>query len=160
MNCKCGKLIHPKRVEMGYRVCVECSTEQPWSAVQVVYHKTGNTIEVVKDPEVAALATAMSQRTGFGVMKGLTGNHRKLPKAAKDNKPKKQIDEALPAKIISRKPIQTEWYAVGEEAVAILENSGIADAILHLESALEKKRIIRYDMKRLVPIIEELAKTM
>ena len=159
MNCKCGNLIPAKRVEMGYRVCVNCSTEQAWSAVHVVYHKTGNTIEVVKDPEVAALATAMSQRTGFGVMKGLTGNHRKSHKKINLHKAAKPVEEVRD-KIISRKPIQTDWYAVGEEAVGILETAGIDAAIQHLEAALENKRIIRYDMKRLVPIIEELAKTM
>jgi len=160
MICKCGIKIHPKRIEMGYRVCVDCSTESAWSAVQVVYHKTGNTIEVVKDPEVAALATAMSQRTGFGVMKGLTGNHRKTRLAANTPKRKEIQQSVVSDKIISRKPIQTDWYAVGEEAVSVLETAGIESALAYLEKALEEKRIIRFDMKRLVPIIEELAKTM
>ena len=158
-KCKCGTDIHPRRIELGYSTCVECSTEKKWGVVSITYHKTGNTVEVVKDPEVAAAAYAMSQRTGFGVMKGLTGNHRKTTIA---KEPNTQIlpDKPLTDKIVSRRPIITEWETVGEEAVNIMESSGIEPAMKHLELALEQKRIIRYDMKRLVPILEMMAKTL
>ena len=157
MKCKCGTGIHPRRVELGYNTCVECSTEKKWGVVQIVYHKTGNTVEVVKDPEVAAQAYAMSQRKGFGVMKGLTGSHRKHT-TAKEPNTTILPDKPLTDRIISRKPMYTEWETVGEEALTILEKNGLSLALQHLETALESKRIIRYDMKRLVPILEEMAK--
>ena len=51
-----------KRVELGYSICVECSTEKRFGAVPVTNHKTGNTIEVIKDPvEGEELATTLDK---------------------------------------------------------------------------------------------------
>jgi hypothetical protein len=155
MNCKCGQHIPDKRCDLGYKTCVECSTERKWGVVPITYHKTGNTVEIVKDPDVADIMNAMSQRTGFGVMKGLTGSHRKT--VHKDPPKVKALpDKPLVDKILSRRKIESDWYAVGEEATKIAENSGIDKAIQHIENAHAEKRIFKCDVEKLIQIINFL----
>ena len=47
MYCKCGNEVHPVRLELGYKTCVEHSTTQTYSYVPIIEHKTGNTIQIV-----------------------------------------------------------------------------------------------------------------
>lgn len=152
MKCTCGTSIHPKRAELGYKTCVDCSTERKWGVVPITYHKTGNTVEIVKDPDLAEEMNAMAQRKGFGVMKGLTGSHRKVNnKVAPERKRLKSMP--IPDKIVSKRKVETDWYRVGEEAAKIAETSGIDKAIQHIHRAHSEKRIFRCDVERLTQII-------
>lgn len=45
--CRCGNAIPPKRSELGFTKCVECSEVQQYSYVPIIAHKTGNTIQIV-----------------------------------------------------------------------------------------------------------------
>ena len=48
MNCiKCKEEIHAARLKVlpKTKVCVNCSTAEAVSCVDVIYHKTGNTIQ-------------------------------------------------------------------------------------------------------------------
>ena len=74
MKCKtCRETIPEARLRILPKAvtCVKCSTEERWSAVPIIHHKTGNTIEVVKDREVAEEFHRLSARAGFGTMRGL-----------------------------------------------------------------------------------------
>ena len=51
--------------------CVTCSTESKWSGVHVIHHKTGNEVEVIKNPQTAAEFHKLSTRAGFGTTRGL-----------------------------------------------------------------------------------------
>jgi hypothetical protein len=155
MNCKCGTIIHPKRIELGYKTCVDCSTERRWGVVAITYHKTGNTVEIVKDPDLAAEMNAMAQRKGFGVMKGLTGSHSKVNNKVPP-KPKALPDKVIEDKVVARRKIESDWYRVGEEATQIAETSGIDKALQHIENAHSEKRIFRCDVERLTQIINFL----
>lgn len=71
MNCKsCKKEIPQGRVDLGYKVCVDCSDVERYGCVDIVYHKTGNTIQIMPQ-EDAAKINKLSQRTGFGTLRGL-----------------------------------------------------------------------------------------
>ena len=71
MQCnKCKSEIPAKRVELGYKVCVKCSTVESYGCVDIVYHKTGNTVQPV-DKRTAELINKASRRSGFGVMRGM-----------------------------------------------------------------------------------------
>ena len=71
MNCKkCNETIPQGRVDLGYSVCVECSEVEKYGCVDVVNHKTGNTIEVLSRKD-ADQASKLMQRTGFGTLRSL-----------------------------------------------------------------------------------------
>jgi hypothetical protein len=75
MNCtKCKEDIDSRRLKALPRtkVCVNCSTEEYVSCVDVIYHKTGNTIQIM-DKESADKIKKLSRRSGFGIMAGMKG---------------------------------------------------------------------------------------
>lgn len=158
-TCTCGLPIPEGRVRLGYRVCVSCSTEARWSALHVVYHKTGNTIEVVKDPELAALATAMSARSGFGVLKGMTGRHRKPAGLLPAQTPVITTSPPPPDRVLKRTPPLSQWEVVGQECMSLLEESGLTAALLHMETALHSKRIWPAEGERLRGLLTALSST-
>ena len=67
MICKkCNEnIIPPQRLALGYTTCVHCSTVQPYGCIQVTYHKTGNTIQVVSK-EQAKRVRKLGARRGYG----------------------------------------------------------------------------------------------
>jgi|TARA_B110000908_G_C10220189_1_gene434919 hypothetical protein len=75
MNCtKCKEDIDSRRLKAlpQTKVCVNCSTEEYVSCVDVIYHKTGNTIQIM-DKESADKIKKLSRRSGFGIMAGMKG---------------------------------------------------------------------------------------
>jgi hypothetical protein len=73
MNCKnCGCGLPTKRIELGFKQCVDCSTVETYGTVDIVYHKTGNTVQHV-DKETANQINKLSRRTGFGSNLGRIG---------------------------------------------------------------------------------------
>jgi len=72
MKCKCGSDIHPKRSNLGYRTCVNCSTEEKKAVIQINNHKTGNEIQIV-DQETARQFNFLASRSSFGVSTGVKG---------------------------------------------------------------------------------------
>lgn len=154
MNCKCGNSIPDKRVEMGYKTCVDCSTEARWTVVPVNYHKTGNTAEVIKDPEVAADFIFQSQRKNFGVLRGMTSNRRRVETVSKPRKiqpPKAQVAATF---IVNKYMPQYQFEEVGSETIQILETRGIDQAILHIENSLQTNRIFRKQADQLIEIVK------
>jgi hypothetical protein len=76
MQCKCGSEIHPKRSELGYKICVDCSTEERKAVIQISNHKTGNEIQIV-DQATAEEFNFLASRTSFGVSTGLRKSFNK-----------------------------------------------------------------------------------
>tara|TARA_R110001583_G_C5587409_1_gene403452 strand:- start:654 stop:1196 length:543 start_codon:yes stop_codon:yes gene_type:complete len=75
MNCtKCKENIDTRRLKAlpKTKVCVNCSTEDYVSCVDVIYHKTGNTIQIM-DKESADKINKLAKRSGFGIMAGMKG---------------------------------------------------------------------------------------
>ena len=76
MKCvKCQNKINQKRLEIlpETKVCVECSTTEAVSCVDITYHKTGNTIQIM-DKQSADKINKMAKRNGFGIMSGMKGS--------------------------------------------------------------------------------------
>ena len=72
MKCKnCDKDIPQKRIELGFKKCVNCSDTEKYGVVDVVYHKTGNTVEIM-DAKSAEAINKAAKRSGYGVMRGMT----------------------------------------------------------------------------------------
>jgi len=156
VKCKiCFSEMHPKRFAIGYRTCISCSDEQKWSGVPVINHKTGNEIQIVKDPEVAADFMAKSARTGFGTLKGMSSSYKKPV----SNQP--QVNKILPDKPlvdreIGRKQLPHEFEAVGKEIMALIESGNVADAHKAIANAVAEKRIYKNHATQLTSIIEVL----
>ena len=55
MYCKCGNEMHPVRISLGYKSCVNCSNIQTYSYIPIIEHKTGNTIQIVSQELSAAV---------------------------------------------------------------------------------------------------------
>lgn len=52
-HCKiCHEEIHPLRAKYGYNTCVAHSNATRYTGIVVADHKTADSIQVIKDPEV------------------------------------------------------------------------------------------------------------
>jgi hypothetical protein len=157
MNCKCGIEIPQKRIDLGYKSCVNCSTESRWSIVPVNYHKTGNTAEIIKDPEVAADFLFLSQRKSFGVLRGMTSARRKPTNTIKtETKPRIKEKPYNPVlSVVDRHMPKYEFEEVGTESMEILETKGIEASLKHIEESLNTRRIFKKQAEQLTEIIKQ-----
>lgn len=157
MYCKCGNIIPKARVKLGYKSCVKCSEEEKWSCNPLTFHKTGNTIEIIKDRELAMEVAAKASRPNYGVMKGVTGNYHKNPNTI--NKPKKIETESEKEFIVvrSRKKVDPSTYefdAVGQEAFLMAEkNKSISEIESYLADQVQKIRISPQQKKQIIKIL-------
>ena len=72
---QCPKCLGPMpqgRLDLGYKVCVNCSTTQSYSCIAITNHKTGNNIQIVDQATADAFRKA-TQRKGYGIMAGVKG---------------------------------------------------------------------------------------
>ena len=69
---KCNHNIPQARLDLGYKVCVECSTEEKLGCIDTIHHKTGNTIQVMSR-EDADKASKLTKRAGFGILRSMAG---------------------------------------------------------------------------------------
>jgi len=156
MNCKiCNKEINLKRFNFGYKTCVDCSTESKFSGVPVINHKTGNEIQIVKDPEVAAEFMAKSARTGYGTLRGMSLRYKK--QVVTSSKKDKIVYKPVVDRELGRKQLPHEFEAVGSEVMELIEAKKIELAHKLIEDALAEKRIYKVHADRLRQIIETIA---
>ena len=69
MKCKCKNIIPKQRVNLGFRVCVDCSTTEQYGCAPLINHKTGNSIQIMSSSDAARISK-MTQRRGYGTMLG------------------------------------------------------------------------------------------
>ena len=67
MICKCNNKIPKIRIDLGYRVCISCSTVEQYGCAAVTYHKTGNTIQIMSKSDASKIYK-MTKRRGYGTM--------------------------------------------------------------------------------------------
>jgi len=114
MKCKCEVEIPAARVQLGYRVCVQCSQEQAVSCVDIIYHKTGNTIQQCSKEQADAIRKA-SRRSGFGAAAGMRAGGEPKREVTLTRRPMPAL-----ARVITREDIE----AIGREALSVLETEG------------------------------------
>lgn len=147
MNCKnCQEPIHPDRLKAlpNTTTCVKCSDAKSVACVDIVYHKTGNTIQIM-DQDAAKAINKASQRTGFGSLKALKGSSggeglRNVKLGTKMRIP----------------PNLNEYEKVGEEIMKYVEFKEKDEAIECLNNSLDRKRITSVQYSKLLAIINEL----
>jgi hypothetical protein len=64
---KCNSTIPQGRVDLGYKVCVNCSTTVRYGCIPISNHKTGNEIQIMSS-EDAAVILKKTRRRGYGTM--------------------------------------------------------------------------------------------
>ena len=69
LQCKCNNIIPQGRVDLGYKVCVNCSTTEAYGCAPLINHKTGNSIQIMSSSDAARIAK-LTQRRGYGTMLG------------------------------------------------------------------------------------------
>jgi len=67
MICKCKNIIPKQRVNLGYRMCVNCSTTERYGCAPLINHKTGNSIQIMSSRDAAKIAK-LTRRKGYGTM--------------------------------------------------------------------------------------------
>ena len=160
--CKTCKETYPqKRKDMGYTVCVKCSTEPGWSCSALTYHKTGNTIQIIKDPEVAHNINAMAQRKSFGVMSGITGRYSKYRKESNVPKRKPKYEDQTGLIIEHRKQsmgvlngITKDFNKTGKIAIDILESKGLDKAKEFIRNEYHNLDLSPNDFTRLMAMVK------
>ena len=69
MRCKCDKVIPEGRVNLGFKVCVSCSSVEAYGCAPVINHKTGNSIQIMSARDAERIAR-LTRRKGYGTMLG------------------------------------------------------------------------------------------
>ena len=141
MWCKCGIEIPEKRSEMGYIKCVSCSTEEMYGCVDIVYHKTGNTIEVL-DAESARRMKKLSQRSGFGSLKALKGSSGGS-----------SMGSYKVAKVVT----QEEWEKQGAMIMDLFEKEGYEATADLIQEKLEAHLITPLQANKTLDIIKHIS---
>ena len=67
---KCNHNIPQARLDLGYKVCIDCSTVEKLGCIDTINHKTGNTIQVMSR-EDAEKANKLTKRAGFGILRSI-----------------------------------------------------------------------------------------
>jgi len=150
-RCKsCNDVIPPKRVELLPHVthCVNCSTEDKVSAVPVIHHKTGNEIQIVRDPEVAAEFHRLASRVGYGTLRGLKAG-------VSGDSVKKRTEIKAPSPIRYEASIET-YNKLGERVMKEFDLLGIERAKRTIREAVETRLISSYQGSSLNNILEAL----
>ena len=158
MYCRCGSTIPQARIDLGYSKCVDCSTEDRWSCNPLTFHKTGNSIEIIKDPELAEDVARKAARRNYGVLKGVTGSYKKTksvqPREIKIETPKEYVV------VKSRRkpdPSRYEFETVGQEAMAMADNGDSLEIIeSYLADQVQKIRIHPTHKAQILSILEKI----
>ena len=124
MKCKCNQEIPAARYNLGYKTCVECSTESALGCVDIIYHKTGNTIQQCTQEQAEAIRK-VSRRSGFGAAAGMRAGGERPMKVQLTRRP-------MPA--LARIATQDVLDVIGSEYITLLETSTKPAADKYLSS--------------------------
>ena len=125
----CGSKMPEKRVELGYSDCVKCSTTESYGFVNIINHKTGNTVQPMPKDQADAI-NKIGDRKRFGtVLRGGSKSDTYNPKNIKFGASLVQIGSP---KLFEK---------VGEEAMFLLETSGFDTASSYIEKEVKNYNI-------------------
>jgi len=151
MKCKnCDKDIPQKRIELGFKKCVNCSDTEKYGVVDVVYHKTGNTVEIM-DAKSAEAINKAAKRSGYGVMRGMTKGGSKSVSSYNPNGKNKGTGAST-----SFVGNEISFDKVGEKAMLFFEVDGIDSAFEVIEKAFKNMEINLYQRNKLFQVFENL----
>lgn len=151
---------------MGYSVCVDCSSEPAWSCSALTYHKTGNTIQIIKDPELAYNLNQMASRKSFGVASGVTGRFKRY-QPAKEHLPSRRLNIDRTGEVFntSKKTLGTlsgktvDFESQGAYAVSLLDSEGLDASVTWVKQEYRDLRLSQSDFVRLIRMLKAMGPT-
>lgn len=143
---KCHGLIPDKRLELGYRFCIKCSNVESYGCVDIVNHKTGNTVQPVHKQTAAAINKA-SRRSGFGVMRGMLAGQAQKQKLS-------SLGTCKYPPVIN--PSEEVFNEVGTEVMNLLETQGYDTATAFIYKNVRDSKISISQSHRLFDIVNTL----
>jgi len=149
-NCNQQIPVQRLKVVPGTTTCVSCSNVNRLSAIPVIHHKTGNEIQIVKDPEVAKEFYRLSARVGFGCLRGL-----KAGKSASSQI--KRIPAATTTKLSLGMASRETFDELGSKIMSILDYAGPKAAKKQVEEYLDTRLIDKNQFNKLITIIDACA---
>lgn len=150
MNCKsCSKTLPTKRVELGFNHCVDCSETEAYGTIDIVYHKTGNTVEHV-DKETASHVNKISRRSGFGSSLGKI-------KSGGIKEFSKKIEKGCSLSTIGSPQM---FEKVGNDMITYYEIGGLEKAYEYLDKSYKNVRISGSQYATLKRLIENYSKVV
>jgi len=129
----------------GTKVCVNCSDEKAKGAVDIVYHKTGNTIQIM-DKESADAINKAARRTGFGSLRAMRGG------SGGGDTGKVELGSRG---TIPRMPTEDDFKQVGEKMMNMLDWQDRNEIIEFLDSSLNSRAISGTHYRKLVMILDQ-----
>ena len=145
MICKkCNESIPQARVDLGYKVCVECSEVERYGCVDIVYHKTGNTIQIMPKEEADQI-NKLAQRTGFGTLRAL--------RSGKSTTQKTKIGKGCSKAFVGS---EHSFKRVGEKCMMWVDIEDWQMVIKTLQKAKDSFEISGGQYNRLLRIFKEL----
>ena len=147
MKCSsCTNIIPKERLKAlpETKVCVSCSTEDAKGAVDIVYHKTGNTIQIM-DKEAADAINKAARRTGFGSLRAMRGG-------SGGSTGKVELGSRG---FIPRTPTQEDFDRTGAQMMDMLDWNSRAEIIEFLDKKVETRTISSTQYRKLVIILDQ-----
>jgi len=140
----CKNQIQAQRLKAlpNTKTCTECSTIEQVGCVDITYHKTGNTIQIM-DKESAAKINKLAQRAGYGIMRGLRGG------SSSKSSTKIRTNMGQPIRI----PTRDDFEKAGQNVMAILDLKGKDSAIKYIDEVLDSRMIGGSDSRQLKEIV-------
>ena len=145
MNCiHCKKEIQEQRIIAlpNTKTCTDCSTTEQVGCVDICYHKTGNTIQVM-DKESAAKINKLAQRAGYGIMRGLRGGS--------SSKSTTKLNGS--SGTVMRMATQEDFEQVGKRVMKLIDLNNKESAIKTIDEALESRVISGSHRRQLMEIV-------
>ena len=122
-NCSCE--LSEKRVDLGYSVCVKCSDVESYGFVNIINHKTGNTVQPLPRSQAQAI-NKVGDRKRFGtILKGGSKSTAYNPKKTKHKVPTTFIGNEF------------SYEKVGEKALNLLDIEGLDRALMYVEKEIK-----------------------
>jgi RNA polymerase-binding transcription factor DksA len=145
---KCKELISEERLRAlpNTKTCVKCSDEEKVGCVDIIYHKTGNTIQILPKEQADSINKA-AQRRGFGSLSSMRGGSGKSNVKVEVEKESNSFNYYLPT--------EEDFLKVGEEMMFYVEIERKDKALQFIKSARESQKITGIHYRRLRDILDQ-----
>lgn len=144
MKCRCGSTIPEARIQYGYTECTQCSTVEAHGCIDIIYHKTGNTIQIT-DKKTAERMRSLSRRSGFGTLRGMGAGKTETFKTTIKK------DGGRVARVFV--PNNNVFEEVGKEALILMETEGYDSALIFLQKKVSKLLISNLQMNKIKGVL-------